>query len=48
MVAEADRFAAAALQVDRLLGWMQRAQRRRGAPWHHYSNSAAGIHSVKS
>ena len=48
MVADSDRFAVAALQADRLLGWMERNQRRRGAPWHHYANSAAGIYSVKS
>lgn len=44
LVGERDRFAAAALAVDRLLRWM----RKRTRPgWQHYADSNAGLYSVK-
>lgn len=57
LVGERDRFAAAALQVDRLLRYMRRRtmewhQLPAGAPlptleWAHYTDSAGALYSVK-
>lgn len=50
-VTETDRFAAAALAVDRLLECIKRRSNRNtvrtGEFWQHYTDSAAAIHSVK-
>ena len=43
LVGERDRFAAAALAVDRLQRFMQKRQ----PGWHHYADSAATLYSVK-
>lgn len=51
LVSDQDRFAAAALQVDRLAHWIDRrtAQRGEALPdeptWVHVADSAAGIRS---
>lgn len=45
LVSFLDRFAAVAVQVDRLL---LRLQKRNGVDWHHYTNSNGGIYSVRT
>ena len=49
LVTAQDRFAAAALQIDRLLTYLRKRRDRhpeaREAAWDHYADSAAGVFS---